>query len=227
MLNWNKITLFKFQQIDEINSRKDLSQLDKTLFSVCTVFDMTEYELDANPRRAVKLIGKVDRIFKKEFKTSAYSYIGEYTINYDPSKLTFGQYIEIAFFLQQGLKGVHYVLASISSADSDKHRERAEYFHKQSISKVLGCYQEFMKNLEVFNKEYSSLFGLDADVHGSTAIASQFNKRYGWIYSAEQVAAYERITLDEAYALSIRRALNDLAYLKAKGKYEAEQLKRN
>ena len=77
-----------------------------------------------------------------------------------------------------------------------------------------------------FNKLYSNLFGLDPNTHNGDAQADGFNKRYGWIYSASQVAEYERITLDEAYGLPVCQAFNDLAYLKAKSSYEAEQIKR-
>jgi hypothetical protein len=39
------------------------------------------------------------------------------------------------------------------------------------------------------------------------------------------VAAFERITLEEAYELPTLQFLNNLAYLKSKSEYEAEQLK--
>jgi hypothetical protein len=34
------------------------------------------------------------------------------------------------------------------------------------------------------------------------------------------VAAYERISVEQAYKLPVKQALNDLVYLKAKQKYE-------
>jgi hypothetical protein len=91
----------------------------------------------------------------------------------------------------------------------------------------MGCLKQFLKNFEAFQKEYKSLFGLDADVVGQSVVGDQFNKHYGWIYAASQVAEYERITLDRAFSLPIRRALNELGYLKAKAKYESELLKKN
>jgi hypothetical protein len=49
---------------------------------------------------------------------------------------------------------------------------------------------------------------------------------YGWIYQTELVAAFERITLEEAYELPTIQFLNDLSYLKSKSEYEADQLKK-
>jgi hypothetical protein len=227
-MNWNKITLFKFQQIDEINSR-DVSDLDKLLFTTCVVFDLTEFQLDNKPLKdANKLIGKVKAIFESEFTPLPEKKIGRFKINYDPARLTFGQYIELSFFLQsKPIQKAHYLFSSIASPDADKHRERADYFLTQPISKIIGSLSFFIEKFKDFNNEYKSLFGLDKESGGKEAQGDLFNKRYGWIYAASQVAEYERITLDEAFALPIRRAFNDLAFLKAKSKYDAEQLKRN
>ena len=83
-----------------------------------------------------------------------------------------------------------------------------------------------MESFTEFNKEYKNLFGIDKEVAGDVQDI-EFNKRYGWIYSATQVADYEKITLDETFALPVRRAFNALAYLKAKGKYDYDQLRKS
>lgn len=228
MSNWNKITLFKFQQINEINSR-EVSDLDKLLFTTCVVFDLTEFQLDNKPiKEASKLIDKVKAIFESEFKPLPKKKIGKFKINYAPARLKFGQYIELSFFLQSNpIQNSHYIFSSIVSSDADKHRDRADYFLTQPIAKIIGSLTLFIEKFKAFNDEYKTLFGLDKEAGGKEAQSDQFNKRYGWIYAASQVAEYERITLDDAFALPIRRAFNDLAFLKAKSKYDAEQLKRN
>jgi hypothetical protein len=50
-------------------------------------------------------------------------------------------------------------------------------------------------------------------------------RHYGWIYQATLIAEHEKIKLDEVYELPTIQALNDLAYLKSKNAYEAEQIK--
>lgn len=230
MYNWNKISLFKFQQIDVINNRKDIDDFDKTLFSVCSVFNMTEYELDnTHPLKAAKLIKKVTKIFSKPFPEKAFKRIGKYFLEYDISKMTFGQYIELSFFLSNTpIQNAHYVLASISHKafrknNSKFHRKKSEYFLKVPVTKCMGSLSVIIKSFAEFNNEYPALFGLGDNVDKEVK-ADKFNVRYGWIYSASQVAEYERITLDECFRLPVRQAFNDLAYLKAKHEYETEQL---
>lgn len=236
-MNWNKITLGKFQQLEEINNR-ELSDIDKVLFSACVVFDMTEYELDnADPKKVLKLTNKMKSLFETPFNTKHYTKIGRYFINYDISKMTFGQYIELAFFLipnskkEIDIRKAHYAMATISNQwlrkhTSSDHRKKANYFLNQSIEQIMSGLKLITEAFIEFNKEYKNLFGLDKEV-SSDVQQDEFNKRYGWIYSASQVAEYERITNDEAFALPVRQAFNDLAYLKAKGKYEAEQIRKS
>lgn len=231
-MKWNNISLGKFQQLDEINSR-ELSDIDRVLFSACIVFDKTEYEMDnERPKKVVEMTRKLTKIFETPFNSRAYNKIGKYLINYDISKITFGQYIELAFFLSsKPVKNAHYILATMSNRwmkknKTSEHRRKADYFLAQPIDKAIGAIKQIGENFQAFNNEYKNLFGLDKSITGDVQ-EEQFNKRYGWIYSASQVAEYERITLDDAFALPIRQALNDLTYLKAKGKYEAEQLRKN
>ncbi len=221
---WKNISLFKFQQIEEINGRT-INELDKVLFTTCVVFDLTEYELDTLPlKKATRLIGIVQKTFDTAFKPIAGKKIGEYVIDYDPSKLTFGQYIELSYFLQKNhIQNAHYIMASVASPEAEKHRERAEYFLTQPVNEVIGAMSLFIERFAEFNKEYLSLFGVAEgadEEEGPKDYVDFFNKRWGWIYSASRVAEYERITLDEAYALPIRRAFNNLAFLKAKDKLE-------
>jgi hypothetical protein len=227
-MSWKKITLFKFQQVEEINSRPG-SDIDKLLFTTCAVFNLTEYELDNSPlKKAAKLIDHVKKIFESDFKPVPVDKLGKYKINYNPSDLTFGQYIELSFFLQSNpVQKAHYIFSSIVSSNAEQHRARAEYILTRPITEIIGSLSKFIANFKEFNGEYKSLFGLDEEVTGENTNSNEFNRRYGWIYSASQVAEYERITLDEAFALPIRRAFNDLGFLKAKAKYDSEQLKNN
>jgi hypothetical protein len=218
------ISLFKFSQVDEINAR-EIPDIDKLLFSTCVIYDLTEYQLDhMKPRKALRLISKIEKLFKGGFEPKAATKIGKYKINYDPSALTFGQYIELMFFLDQPLiQAAHYVLASIVSTEDD-HPGRSQYFLSRPVAEAMGTVIKYVENLNKFNKEYAALFGVDPEVNGDVS-TDKFIKRYGWIYSASRVAEYERITLDDCYKLPIRRALNNLAYLKAKDKFESNQMK--
>jgi hypothetical protein len=231
MNKWNNISLFQFQQIDEITGRQT-DEFDKVCFQACVIFGLTEFELDnMPPLKAARLMQKLSAIYSTEFPEVIPKRIGKYVIEYDPSKMTMGQYVEVSFFISSGhLKHAHYLLASISrrwfsKRKPDGHKKRAEYFLTRSVVETIGAVKAFIANLNQFNGEYKNLFGLDANVNGESASVAFFNKRYGWTYSVSQIAEYERITLDEAFNLPVRQGLNDLNYLKEKGKYEAEQLK--
>ncbi len=229
-MNWNNITLAKFRQLDEINSQ-DLPEIDKALFSTCIIFNKTEYELDnSNPTDVLKLTTKTGCLFETPFNPKAFARMGKYFIQYDISKITFGQYVELNFFLSHNqVQNAHYILATCSKAFFKKpkdHRKRADYFLTRCVPEVMGSLKRIVENFSAFNKEYSGLFGLDKEVTGDVQ-EDKFNKRYGWIYSASQVAEYERITLEQAFALPVRQALNDLMYLKEKVKYEVDQIKKS
>lgn len=231
-MNWKKITLGKYRQLDEINNR-EIPDIDRVLFSTCVVFDMTEYQLDnAEPKKVVKMMNRMRSVFETPINAKPFNKIGRYFINYDISKMTFGQYIELAFFLSnKPIQNAHFVMATISSQWLRKHtaidhRKKANYYLDQPVDKIIGALGRITENFAEFNKEYKSLFGVDKEVSGDVQ-EDMFNKRYGWIYSASQVAEYERITNDEAFALPVRQALNDLIYIKAKAKYEADQLRKS
>src|ERR1700744_6659555 len=100
MRSWKDISLYKFQQIEAINANPGMSDFDKTLYSVCAVFDLTEFDLDHKKvKKAAVLIKKVERIFRTPPKSKVLNRVGKYLINYDISKITFGQFIELYFFL--------------------------------------------------------------------------------------------------------------------------------
>jgi hypothetical protein len=80
------------------------------------------------------------------------------------------------------------------------------------------------------DKEFEGLFDKgdddqDEQISGRSSV-SNFMRYYGWIYQTELVANFEKITLEQCYELPLLQYLNDLAYLKAKGEYEAEQLRK-
>ena len=230
-MNWKNITLWQFQSADEINSMVDKDELDKVLYTTCIVCNLTESQLDnMKPHKAAKFINKVTKIFSSELKVVAKKRIGKYCIEYNMEKITFGQYVELCFFLNgNNIKNAHYVIASISHLpflknSSKHHKKRADYFLGKSIIYVLGSMQKFKEGFEKFNAEYKSLFGLSDEK--SDDETDKFYLRYGWEYSAHEVDKDLGLTLAGAYALPVREALGCLAYLKEKGKFEERQLKR-
>jgi len=219
-----RLTLSKYQALEAITSDKKLSDIDKTLYSICALYDYAPEELDKEkPLKVIKMAAKLEKIFK--FKIKAPVFIGIYKMSYDISSITFGQYIELSYFFQgDALDKSNFIAASMSRTfRPSKHIDRAKYFLKCSVGKVAGAMQKIRSGFLALNKEFSGLFGLDEEVNEASfedPFMQQFQARYGWIFSAEMVAAYERISIDETYKLPVKVALNDLMYIKAKGKYQ-------
>lgn len=223
-MNWKNITLFQFQEADRINANPKIDELDKILFTTCAIFGLTEYQLDKMcPKKASVLINKTTQLFALPFEEKAYNRIGKYAIQYDVSKMNFGQYIELAYFLQSNpIRTAHFIIASISrnyfqKYESKNHKKRAQYFQTQPVTKVIGSVKKLVEKFAEFNKEYPALFGLPKEQEEQQS--DSFNKSFGWQYSAREIANDMNITLDEAYNLQVREAMYCLSYLKAKGEY--------
>jgi hypothetical protein len=229
-MNWKDITFSKFKRLEEINSRNILDD-DKLLFSTCIIYGISENTLDnMNPKEAAKKILKVSKLLTSVPKIEAKRFVYPYKINYNTLSLTFGQYIEIAYFLQGGiLNNAHLIVSSCAkSLQNIPHSKKADCFLHKPIEYVLGAAMQITNNFNDFNKGYKGLFGAVKinDKGNEEPIKEEpFIKQYGWIFSATQVAEHEKITLDAAFNLPIVQALNDLSYLKSKGKYLEKQIK--
>lgn len=231
-MNWSNITYGQFRQIEEIN-KLDLPDLDKVLHTTCIVYNKTEYQIDnEKPVKAVKMINKMQSVFEIPFYPKAVNRLGKYIINYEVSRITFGQYVTLSFYITKGpSKNAHYILATMAEVwlrkyTTKRHKKKSGYFLNQPVELVIGALNAIQQSYERFNQNFQSLFGIDPNVSGNVE-NEEFNKRYGWIYSATQVAAHEGISLDEAYGLPVIQAFNDLIFLKDKGKYELEQFRKS
>lgn len=218
-----KLTLEKYQAIEAITADKSLSEIDKTLYCICALWDYAPEELDKeDPKKVVKMAAKLTKIF--QFKITAPTIIGIYKIDYNINNITFGQYIDLSFFFSfDTLEKSNYIVATMAKSVVKKsHPQKAAYFLKSHVAAVTGAMDKIRSGFMALNKEFASLFGIDEDLEHSVkdTFQQQFNKRYGWFYSAEIVAAYERISIEDCYKLPAKRVLNDLVYLKAKQKYE-------
>ncbi len=84
-----------------------------------------------------------------------------------------------------------------------------------------------MRSFHAVNKNFTALFGItEGEERGGESDSSEFDKNYGWIYSAKMVSEFENISLDSVWSMPVLQFLNDLTYLKVKRKLDAEQQKR-
>ena len=88
-----------------------------------------------------------------------------------------------------------------------------------------------MSSLKKFDSRFGELPGESDETGGveqepDEVINDGFSRRFGWFYSAAEVAEYERITLEQAYNLGVVQFLNDMIYLRALGEHRLEQSKK-
>lgn len=228
MKTWKDLSLFQFQQVERINARPDLDELDKVLHTVCIVFGITEHKLNhSTPKKAEALIAKVNTLFSQPFQPKAEKKVGRFVINYDLTSITFGQFIEISFFMHQHIQNAHYILASVASmpgrdVQNSTHKARAEYLQGRSVTEVIGSVGEILHQYQLLIDKFGDLF---KNENQSDGMNSPFIKRFGWQYSAEQVMKMTGLNLDQTYNLNIMEALNHLRYLKERANHEELQRK--
>jgi hypothetical protein len=227
-MKWADITLQQFQFIDRVNNDQDYDDLDKMLHTACILFGHTEYTIAQLPTKKVeKLLAKTHKLFSKECPDIPKKRIGKYFINFKMDTIRFGQYVELTHFIQNGaIENADKILASVAHLpfrknSSANHYKVSEYFLGQPVPYVIGSTKAVIESFAALNDQYKGLFS------GGESVTDPFNKYYGWVFSATQVAEHERITLEQAFDLPIRQALNNLAYLKSKGEYDKSQIKRH
>lgn len=81
----------------------------------------------------------------------------------------------------------------------------------------------FLQSLQQFLKGYRGLFEGGGTV--GSVNTEKFSRQYGWLHNTKEIADFKNVTLDEAFELPIREALNILSYLKAKSKLDQDLIK--
>lgn len=233
-MRWRNITLHQFQIINDINDNQDFDELDKLLHISGVLFDKTETQLvQIGADKCRKLISKTEALFKKDFPNNPHKRIGIYRIEYEIERLRFGQFVELVYFTTGNIiDNAAEILASVAHLpfmrnDSTSHRKRSAYFLHRPVTEIVGSLAEVVESFSQFCKEYPGLFDLPEDGEEQEVKEDPFNRSFGWIYSATQVAEHERITLEQAYNLPVRQAMNDLAFLKAKQEYDRKQIEKH
>lgn len=238
MRSWRDITLYQYQQMELNTKRIDIDELDKSLFNLCISYDKTESQLDKlNIRKVKRMSDRLNKVMKSPVISAAKESIGHYNICYNLDDTRFGQYVELnTFFSSSDLvyQNAHYILASISHEPgrknkSEDHGQKAAFFLQVPISDVIGTINKFSEAFLQYNKQWGVLLDKPQPQEEEGIIPEAphpFNKRFGWIFSATQVAEHERISLDQAFDLPTPQALNDMVYMKAHAEYLKETFKK-
>lgn len=195
-------------------------------YVIMEVFGKTYEQVDAMKSGTfARYVLRLERMVKR--KEPLFFKIG---FTRDASKITFGQFVEIQYWLQQqgeSVLAMDLIAASIMKDQTGSHSKRAKWIGKQKANKVVSAYTDFMKSLDGLVSRYSGLFANDDIDDPEDAKLPDFNpgvhpfiETFGWIFSAKSIAEHEGIKLEEVWGLPVVQALNDLSYLKNKRQFE-------
>ena len=214
------MTVAQFQKIQEL-TEGITDDVELLAFTVCVAFDKTVEQVDNMSRK--EFMKYVNRLTKELNPKED----NEIQFTTDASAITFGQFIECQHWMKTNWKGSLSLIAASILVNRSDHKQDVIWINSLPLSKVLHHVTKFNQSMVELVKSYSGLFEIDeTDEDVEKDKQHHFIERYGWIYSATQVAAHEGIVLDKVYDLPIIQALNDMSYLKSEQKYD-EYLSKN
>ena len=145
----------------------------------------------------------------------------------DATKITLGQFIECQHWLKSDAIAALDLVAASLLLKRGNHKADAIRMKQRPFNQVLPKVMQFIESMNGMISNYKGLFEVTEKVEGEEEEKLHpFIDRYGWIYSAKELAAYECITLEQAYTLPIIQAFNGLSYLKAKQSFDKAQAKK-
>lgn len=208
-------------------SNDELSQI---ALIICDMFGLSYQEVDSlSARTFLKYSKKVSRAFGNVLKRPWYI---RNRFNTDATKITLGQFVEVQHFVKMGEhESLHLIGASIHKArgkENYNHNKAADKLLNINVRYVLSDIKSFMLSYTELLKSYAGLFETDIEDVEEGAMPSKphpFIERYGWLFSARQVAKDAGVTLEQAMEMPIIEALNTLAYLKSEQSYVKWQSK--
>jgi hypothetical protein len=188
---------------------------------ICDLYGFSHKEVDLNPKLFLKYSKKINKIFSKVEKPNIWR---TQTYQTDATKITFGQFIEVQYFLNHGLlDNLYFIAASIQKNGCKDFHKRADKLLQSNIRSVLPYVKKFLESFEQLISSYSGLFDNEEELEQEELRPAKdvhpFLTQYGWLYSARQVAKDQGKRLDEAFDIPILEALNTLAYLKSEQSY--------
>lgn len=216
------MTVAQFQKVNEINTTTP-DTVERLGWIVCHIYGLTEAKVNAmEPKPFLKLLSKIE----KQMTAKPYRW-QRIKIQIDATKITLGQFIECQHWLKNDAIAALDLVAASLLLKRGNHKADAIKMKQRPFNQVLPKVQVFIESMNSMIGNYKGLFEVTEPVEGEEPEKLHpFIDRYGWIYSAKELAAYECITLEQAYTLPIIQAFNGLSYLKAKQSYDKAQAKK-
>jgi len=240
-MTWDDINLGTYLKIHPIimNDWNDFDKFKEILFILTGKHeDVRKWSEDRIRQYSFLFDNKFDQKVPEIYKADH----NFYRINSEIKNITAGRYIEVkSFYSNDYITNLDKIIASFSipvrrwgfryknmKYEVSKHDEYAKDMLSLPFRLAYGLGMQCLSIINKIDKNYPLLFDQSntEDEIQDLGIEQTFMKYYGWIYSTAAVAEHERITMDQSFELPVIQYLNDLAYLKMKGKMEKAQFER-
>jgi len=204
----------KTSQYIKISDLKNDDGIAMMGFIIMDLYGMTYEQVDnMNPVKFGKLSKKIGDQFSRAEKPLWFNPL---SFNTDAKKITFGQFIDVQYFVQHG--NLCDIAATIQRGKN--HSKKVERLGGINIRYVLNPVMKFMSSFETLIKAYAGLFEIEEDLSEDIPETPHpFLSQYGWLFSARQVAKDQGVKLNDIFDMNIIEALNTLAYLKSEQSY--------
>src|SRR5574343_229349 len=143
-IRWHFITVADFQALDRIEAVES-DAIDKLAHSVCVVYGKKPEQVNEwSKRKFLKYAGRLERLFSTPPPRSWF----EMPLETDATKITYGQFVENMYFLQNGMiENLHHIAASLMGGDDD-HAVRSQMILETGITRVLHPVSQFVSSWE-------------------------------------------------------------------------------
>ena len=218
------MTVAQFQEVNRINTTTP-DTVERLGWIVCHIYNLTEAVVNVlEPKSFLRYVRKIEK--QMTTKPSRWQRI---LLQTDATKITLGQFIECQHWLKNDAIAALDLVAASLLLKRGNHKADAIRMKERPFNQVLPKVLLFIESMNGMIGNYKGLFEPVEKVEGEEVKPEKlhpFIDRYGWIYSAKELAAYEGITLEQSYTLPIIQAFNGLSYLKAKQSYDKAQAKK-
>lgn len=211
------MTVKQYIHLEKIQSGT-INDVDKLAYSICYLYNKSFDEVDKlTERQFLKLSTTIAKLVT--IKPYPVQLIRFQT---DAKAITFGQFIECQEWLKNSneLK-IHMIAASILKSRTD-HKKDAGRMLNKNVRAVIPSVTKFVQSFENLIIDYKFLFAIEKEEDDAEIKKKShpFLSNFGWIFSAKEVANHLGIPLNKAFDIGVIEALNTLAYLKSKQKYD-------
>lgn len=136
-MKWSDITVSQFQEIYKLSTQPDIDDFDRTLKTICILYNKTETEVDEMQlSELLKLAEKCAFVNGESIPGRLPKRVKGHKINYDPKALSLGKYTDLIAFSEKPIENMHLILATVI-------RKQPWYYKFRSISILKPFIKEY------------------------------------------------------------------------------------